>query len=126
MLCHELDREAGVLLVQPDGRLSRDDFKSLTAVVDPYILETGSLRALIIHVETFPGWENLVGMVEHFRFVREHHKNIEKVALVSDSKLAKLLPKVVDHFVNAEISIFPYSELEAAREWVARTNGKRT
>ena len=119
MLCNELDREAGVLLVQPDGRLSRDDFKSLAAVVDPYILETGSLRALIIHVETFPGWENLAGMVEHFRFVKEHHKNIEKVALVSDSKLAKVMPKLVDHFVNAEISVFPYSELEAARKWAA-------
>ena len=119
MLCHELDRETGVLLVQPDGRLSGDDFKSLTAVVDSYILETGSLRALIIHVETFPGWENLVGMVEHFRFVREHHKYIEKVALVSDSKLAKLMPKVVDHFVNAEISVFPYSELDSAKEWAA-------
>ena len=119
MICHELDRETGVLLVQPDGRLTKDDFQSLTAVVDPYILETGSLRALIIHVETFPGWENIVGMVEHFRFVKEHHKSIEKVALVSDSKLTKLMPKVVDHFVNAEISVFPYSELGAAREWVA-------
>jgi hypothetical protein len=118
MLCHELDREAGVLLVQPEDRLTQDDFKSLAAVVDPYILETGSLRALIIHVETFPGWENFVGMVEHFKFVREHHKNIQKVALVSDSKLAKVMPNLVEHFVNAEISVFPYSDLAAAKEWV--------
>lgn len=104
---------------QPDGRLSQDDFKSLAAVVDPYILEIGSLMALIIHVETFPGWENFVGMVEHFRFVRDHHKNIEKIALVSDSKLVKLMPKLVDHFVNAEISVFPYSGLDAAKEWIA-------
>ena len=119
MLCHELDRDAGVLLVQPDGRLSQDDFKALAAVVDPYVLETGSLRALIIHVETFPGWENLVGMIEHFRFVKEHHKNVEKIALVTDSKLAKLMPKFVDHFVNAEISVFSYSDLDEAKKWVA-------
>jgi len=119
MLCHELDRVAGVLLVQPEDRLTQDDFKSLAAVVDPYILETGTLKALIIHVETFPGWENVVGMVEHFRFVKEHHKNIKKVALVSDSKLAKVMPGLVDHFVNAEISVFPYSDLQAAKEWAA-------
>jgi len=117
MLCHELDREAGVLLVQPGGPLSQDDFKSLAAVVDSYFLEAGSLNALIIHVETFPGWENFVGFVEHFRFVKDHHKSIGKVALVTDSKLAKHMPIFANHFVSAEISIFPYSELEAARAW---------
>ena len=118
MLYHELDREAGVLLVQPDSRLNRDDFQSLAAVVDPYILETGFLRGLIIHVETFPGWENLVGMVEHFRFVRDHHKKIARVALVTDSKLAKFMPGIAGHFISAEISLFPYSDLDAAKVWV--------
>ena len=120
MLCHELDRESGVLLVQPDGRLKRDDFLSLAAVVDPFILDTGSLRGLIIHVETFPGWENLIGMVEHFRFVREHHKKITKIALVTDNKLEKFMPKIMEHFVSAKISLFPYSDLDGAKLWVEK------
>lgn len=119
MISHELDRKAGVLLVRPEGPLKQDDFKSLAAVVDPYILETGSLKALIIHVETFPGWENFVGLVEHFKFVKGHHKQIEKVALVTDSKLVHLMPKIADHFVDAKISHFPYSELDSAKEWAA-------
>jgi hypothetical protein len=123
MICQELDRKKGVLLVQPGGPLSRDDFKSLAAVVDPYILDTGCLKALIIQVETFPGWENLVGLVEHFRFVKDHHKYIEKVALVTDSKLVKFVPRLADHFVSAEISVFPFSELDTAREWVEETDG---
>jgi hypothetical protein len=123
MIYHELDRKTGVLLVQPGGPLSRDDFRSLAAAVDPYILEAGNLKALISRVETFPGWENLVGLVEHFRFVKEHHRYIEKVAFVTDSKLVRLMPKLAEHFVNAEISAFPYSELDAARRWVEETDG---
>jgi len=119
MLCHELDRKTGILLIEPDGRLKQDDFISLAAVVDPYILQSGFIKGLIIHVESFPGWENLLGVVEHFRFVKEHHRSIGKVALVTDSRLVGLMPKLADHFIDAEMSVFPYSQLDAAREWVA-------
>ncbi len=119
MLSHELDRDAGVLVVRPEGPLSSDDFKSMAEVVDPYILETGSLKAPIIHVKSFPGWEDLTGLVEHFKFVRDHHRQIAKVALVSDSKLASFAPKIATHFVNAEISVFPFEKLDEAREWIS-------
>ena len=118
MISHELDRDAGVLTVRPEGPLSGEDFKSLATAVDPYILEFGSLKALIIHVESFPGWENFVGMVEHFKFVKGHHQHIGKVALVTDSKLAGFMPKIVAHFVNADISVFRFGGLDEAREWV--------
>ncbi len=119
MLFCELDRDTSILIVRPEGPLSREDFKSLAETVDPYILETGSLKALIIHVQNFPGWEDLAGLVEHFRFVRDHHRQIVKVALVSDSKLASFAPKIAAHFVSAEISVFPFKKLDEAREWIS-------
>ncbi len=118
MISHELDRDTGVLTVRPEGPLSGEDFKSLAAAVDPYIEEFGSLKGLIINVESFPGWENLVGMMEHFKFVKGHHQDIEKVALVTDSKLAGFMPKIVEHFVNADIEVFPFGSLGEAKEWV--------
>jgi hypothetical protein len=119
MLSCELDRDTSVLIVRPEGPLAREDFRTLAEVVDPYILETGPLKALIIHVKSFPGWENLTGLVEHFRFVRDHHRLIGKVALVSDSKLASFAPKIAAHFVSAEISVFPFEKLDEAREWIS-------
>ena len=120
MISHELDADSGVLTVRPEGPLSGEDFKSLAAAVDPYIQEFGSLRALIISVESFPGWENLVGMIGHFKFVKGHHRDIGKVALVTDSKLAGFMPKIVEHFLNADIEVFPFGSLNEARDWVGQ------
>jgi hypothetical protein len=117
MISHELDTDAGILTVRPEGPLSGEDFKSLAAAVDPYIQELGSLKALIINVENFPGWENLVGMIEHFRFVKGHHQDIGKVALVTDSKLVAFMPKIVEHFVNADVAVFPFGKLDEAKVW---------
>jgi len=118
MISHELDTDAGVLTVRPEGPLSGEDFKTLAAAVDPYIREFGSLKALIINVESFPGWENFVGMIGHFKFVKGHHQDIGKVALVTDSKLAVFMPKIVEHFISADIAVFPFGSLDEAKEWV--------
>ncbi|UCF30490.1 MAG: STAS/SEC14 domain-containing protein [bacterium] len=118
MIDHYLDRESGVLVVRPTGPLSEADFRTLTDVVDPYILETGPLRGLVVHTEKFPGWEDLFGMIGHLRFVRDHYRHIRRIALVSDSKLAGLVPRIGEHFLSAELKVYSYRELDAATEWV--------
>ena len=57
-------------------------------------------------------------MVEHFRFVRDHHKHIKKIGLVTDSALGNVAEHLASHFVAAEIRNFPSGELEAAKQWV--------
>ena len=73
---------------------------------------------MLIHVKLFPGWENLKGLVSHLRFVRDHHQMVKKVALASDSTLAEIIPKLADHFVQAEVKDFDFSEREKALEWL--------
>ena len=57
----------------------------LAKTVDAHIEEKGDLAGLIIEVASFPGWESLGAMASHFRFVRDHHKHIKKVGVVTDS-----------------------------------------
>ena len=45
---------------------------------------------ILIEAPAFPGWEDLGAMAAHFRFVRDHHKLIKKVGLVTDSALGKV------------------------------------
>ncbi|MDX1377000.1 MAG: STAS/SEC14 domain-containing protein, partial [Burkholderiales bacterium] len=86
--------------------------------VDPYLEQHGSLEGLMIDAPAFPGWENFAGLISHLRFVREHHRHIRRVAVVSDSALLAAGPKIAGHFVAAELKSFPSAERDAARAWI--------
>ena len=113
-----LDKDNGIATVTPSMPLSEDDFALLASEVDPYIEKEGKLNGLIIQVESFPGWEDFAGLISHLKFVREHHTKIEKVAAVSDGRIVSIMPKIVDHFVNAKVKYFPYDSLDEAISWV--------
>jgi hypothetical protein len=118
MIEHTLDAEHSVLYLRPKSALARDDFVQLAKTVDPYIEKTGGFAGLIIEATTFPGWESLGAMAAHLRFVRDHHKRIKKVGLVTDSALGNVAEHLASHFVSAEIKHFSAGELEAAKQWV--------
>jgi len=120
MIEHTLDTAHSILYVRPKTALEQDDFVQLARTVDPYIEETGSLAGLVIAAPAFPGWESLGAMAAHFRFVRDHHKHIRKIALVTDSALGNAAEHLASHFVSAEIRHFPGGELAAAEQWVMK------
>jgi hypothetical protein len=119
MLKHELLSEEGILIVRPEGALSATDFSALAAEVDPYIEAHGKLKGLMLCAKAFPGWENIDGAVSHFKFVRDHQSKIAKVAIVSDSDVLALLPRLVSHFVSAEVKHFKGGEEAKALTWMS-------
>ena len=120
MIEHTLDSAHSVLYLRPRAALAQDDFIEVARTVDPYIEETGNLAGLVIEAPAFPGWESLGAMAAHFRFVRDHHKHITKVALVTDSALGNAAEHLASHFVSAEIRHFPSAEIAAAKQWVTK------
>ncbi|QDT55924.1 hypothetical protein Pan44_39720 [Caulifigura coniformis] len=112
------DPTSSVLQLRPTSALSADDFAKIVEVVDPHIEATGSLRGIIIETPSFPGWESLGAMMAHFRFVRDHHRKVKKIAVVTDSTFGEIAEKLASHFVAAEIRHFPSGELSQAKEWI--------
>jgi hypothetical protein len=118
MIEHTLDSAHSILYVRPKSRLEEDDFVQLAKTVDRHIEEKGDLAGVIIEVASFPGWESLGAMARHFRFVRDHHKHVRKIGLVTDSPLGNVAEHLASHFVAAEIRHFPAGQLAAAEQWV--------
>lgn len=118
MIKVDLAIDDGILMVMPEGRLEADDFKELAAVADPYIEDHGKLNGLMIYTESFPGWKDFEALASHFRFVKDHHRNLAKVALVTDSKAASVAETLAKHFVSAEIKHFDYNDKDAALDWL--------
>lgn len=119
-LTHRLFPEQGVLVVEPHGRLHIEDFDALALMVDPWIEAHGVLNGLVVHVYEFPGWESVGSFLRHIRFIRDHHRKIRRVAVAADSKLAKLGSGLAEHFVQAEIRRFDYSDVDQAIAWAGR------
>jgi hypothetical protein len=119
MIEHSLDTAHAILYVRPRSALEQGDFEQLAKTVDPYLEKSGALAGLIIEAPTFPGWDSLGAMAAHFRFVRDHHTRIKKIALVTDSALGNVAEHLAAHFVSAEIRHFPAGSLDAAEQWVA-------
>lgn len=119
MMDSELLADQAVLVLAPSGPLAAADFTRLAAIVDPYIAQHGRLRGLMIHTRGLPGWEDFAAFVSHLRFVRDHHRRIERVAAVTDSGLLAALPRIAGHFVAAEVRHFDYADRDAALHWLA-------
>ncbi|HYC13829.1 MAG TPA: STAS/SEC14 domain-containing protein [Stellaceae bacterium] len=118
MITVELLKEKGIAIVTPEGKLEASDFARIGAAIDPYILANGSLKGLMICAPAFPGWADFAALVSHIRFVRGHHRKIARIAAVTDSDFAKLVPAVAKHFVAAEIRHFAFAEKASALAWL--------
>jgi hypothetical protein len=118
MIEYDLDTAHSILNVRPRSALAADDFAKIASTVDPYIEATGDLAGIVIEAPAFPGWESLGAMAAHFRFVRDHHRRVRKVAVVTDSALGTVAEQLASHFVSAEIKRFPSGQTEAAKQWI--------
>jgi hypothetical protein len=118
MIRCELLRDKGILVLSPEGELEAGDFVGVAHVIDPYIAEHGTLTGLLIDAPSFPGWDSFGALVEHIKFVRDHHKKIGRVAAVSDSSFLKVAPRIARHFAQPEIKSFASHEKPRALEWL--------
>ena len=118
MLNIRLDESTGIASLTPDGKLKKSDFDAASAKIDPYIEQQGQLNGLLIETKTFPGWDSFAALVSHLRFVRDHHREIKRVALATDSSIGALAETIGKQFVSAEVGTFGFDENDQAKRWL--------
>ena len=111
------DESGRFVVLEPVEALSEGDFKAAASTIDP-LIRSGTLNGLIIHTKHFPGWDSFRALVSHLRFVRDHHKQLRRVAIVTDSRLGDIGEGLASHFVSADIKHFPFDDLESAESWI--------
>lgn len=117
MIKHEFRENDGILMIEPESSLQASDFDTLSSIVDPRIKKNGKLNGLVIHTESFPGWQDFGSMLAHVKFVKDHHAHISKVAAVTDEGIIAILPTIADYFVKADVKHFGSDDLDSAIEW---------
>ena len=113
-----LDTTTKIVTLQPHGSLKKEDFDNAVKIIDPFITENGKLNGLIIYTESFPGWKDFSAFNRHLLFIKNHHKEIKKIAFVTDSSIGDFAEVISSHFVNATVKNFDYEALNEAKEWI--------
>jgi hypothetical protein len=58
----------------------------------------------------------------HLRFVKDHHRKIAKIAIITDSKAASVAESLANHFISAQINHYDFAAKASARTWLQQAN----
>ena len=115
---HSLEADGRVLVLKPRGSLTREDFETVSEKLEPVLKQRGSLEGILIEAGNFPGWQNLGGFLSHMKFIAEHQSKVPKIALVTDDKMLKSIPKTLGAVIRTEVRSFQSGEVPAAMSWL--------
>jgi len=118
MLNVELLSDRGIAILAPEGKLEASDFERVRREIDPFIETHDGLNGLMVHAENFPGWADFAALISHIRFIKDHHQDIRRVAIVSDGGILKIVPVIARHFAAPEIRQFSFDETDSALAWL--------
>lgn len=118
MLGMELLRDRGIVVLEPDGPLTAEDFGRLAALVDPFLAEAGELRGVLVDTRRFPGWDGLDALLAHGRFVQGHVAQVKRIAIVTGSDLAGMIARVAGAILPPEVRRFQTGERGQALAWL--------
>ncbi len=102
--------------VEATGKLSKEAYDAFVPLTEARIEEHGKIRILFI-MHDFHGWD-AGAMWEDFKFDLKHFKDIERLAIVGETKWEKGMAIFCRPFTTAKIKYFDHTEISQAREWI--------
>ena len=112
----KLDEGTGnVLGYEVKGKLTEKEFESLSEEFKSAVAEHGKVR-LLVRMNEIPNME--LGAVAEDLKLAPYANDIERYAIVGDSKVIEWAQKLVEPLINGEIKHFEDSQYEEAWRWV--------
>ena len=109
----------GVIVVEIDQPLRREDIEAIAAEVDGWLREHRELPGLVLHTHGLPGWENLSGLLHHIRFVAGHQGRVQRLALVVDAPGLDIAARLAGTLLHPDVRHFPVAAKDEAIRWAA-------
>jgi hypothetical protein len=106
----------GVLEIHASGKLTKEFYEQFVPAVEAQIKESGKLRILFV-MKDFHGW-TAGAMWEDIKFDVKHWSDIERLAIVGESKWQEGMAVFCRPFTKAKVKYFEHAQLEDARTWV--------
>lgn len=113
-----IEEKAGsnVVEVGLTGKLATEDYEMFVPEIERLIKEYGKIRILLKLID-FHGWT--AGAIwEDIKFDVKHFNDIERLAIVGDSKWEKGMAVFCKPFTTADIRYFDISNIKEAKQWI--------
>ena len=117
----QLNEENGgrLLVVKVSGKLVKTDYERFVPRFERLVREHGKLR-LLFDMTGFHGWE-VSAAWEDFKFGVEHFADIERLAMVGETRWQRGMATFCKPFTKAKIRYFDHADAAAARKWLDET-----
>lgn len=106
-----------LLHVRVTGKLTKESYEMFVPVVDEQIKAHGKIRVLF-EMHDFHGW-TAGALWEDVKFDVKHWRDIERLAIVGESKWEQGMAAFCKPFTAAKIKYFDHTKLEEAQSWLA-------
>ena len=102
--------------VHVSGQLTKEDYERFVPAVNERVKEHGRIR-ILFDMHDFHGW-SAGAMWEDFKFGVRHFTDIERLAIVGETKWQQSLAKFCRPFTTAKIKYFDHGCVAEARAWL--------
>jgi hypothetical protein len=106
-----------VLELQLTGKVTRQDYEQFVPAVERLVKEHGRIR-ILVEMRDFHGW-TAGALWQDIKFDAKHFKDIERVAMVGETKWQHGMAVFCKPFTTAKIRYFDRPVIDQAREWLA-------
>jgi hypothetical protein len=108
-----------VLEVQLTGKLGKEDYDAFVPAVEKLVKEHGLLR-MLVEMHAFHGW-SAGAMWADTKFAMHHFHDIERLAIVGETRWEQDMAVFCKPFTRAEVRYFDHTKASEARAWLAGT-----
>jgi SpoIIAA-like len=105
-----------LLEIRLTGKLAKEDYSHFVPVVERLVKEHGKIR-LLVEMLDFHGW-SAGALWEDMKFDAKHFRDIERLAIVGESKWQHGMAVFCKPFTTATVRYFDRAEEAQAREWL--------
>lgn len=103
------------LELELSGKLTREAYEAFLPDIERQIREHGKLHMLVV-LNDFHGWDS-GALWEDLKFDYHHFRDIERLAIVGESKWEEGMAFFCRPFTSASVKYFDHAQIDAARQW---------
>ena len=105
-----------ILEINVSGKLSKEDYTNFITEAEQRIQHYGQLR-LLVKMHDFHGW-GAGALWEDVKFDVKHFNDIERIAVIGETRWQEWMTTLFRPFTNAEVHYFESDQANQARTWI--------
>lgn len=107
---------SNIIAVEAKGKLTKEAYEEFVPTLEDAIILHGKIR-ILFSMHDFHGWD-AGALWEDTKFAFQHFSDIERLAIVGESKWEHGMAIFCKPFTKAAIKYFDRSEIANAKEWI--------